>query len=114
MRDCKGTRCVCASPTTRWAGIRRRTKSSSSPSCTSTMGGFQILLASYGETDDRVDVTRRLNDLAHNGQLQIQVSNATMGRDPSLGHVKRLTVIYLWQGLRYQMSAAEGETLSIP
>src|SRR5207245_3879758 len=37
-----------------------------------TIGGFQILLASYGETDDRVDVTRRLNDLAHNGQLQIQ------------------------------------------
>jgi hypothetical protein len=37
-----------------------------------------------------------------------------MGRDPSEGHLKRLTVIYLWQGLRYQMSAAEGETISIP
>jgi hypothetical protein len=79
-----------------------------------TTGGFQILLASYGETDDRVDVTRRLNELVQNGQLQIQVSNAMMGRDPSEGHLKRLTVIYLWQGLRYQVSAAEGETISIP
>ena len=79
-----------------------------------TIGELQILLASYGESDDRVDVTRRLNDLIHNSQLQIQVSNATMGRDPSKHHLKRLTVIYMWRGLRNQMSAAEGETISIP
>ncbi len=77
-------------------------------------GGLQILQATYGAGDRTRDVTDRLSALASGDQLQMQVSNSTMGGDPAEGQHKRLRVIYSWQGLRYQTTAAEGDTLVIP
>ncbi len=76
--------------------------------------GLRILRATYGAGDRVSDVTDRLSAQVTGDQLQIQVSNATMGGDPAEGQRKRLTVIYLWQGLRCQTTAAEGDTLVIP
>jgi hypothetical protein len=77
-------------------------------------GGLQILQATYGAGDRVRDVSERLNAQVSGDQLQMQVSNATMGGDPAEGQHKRLRVVYLWQGLRYQAIALEGETIVIP
>lgn len=77
-------------------------------------GGLQILQATYGAGDRRRDVTDRVSALVSGNQLQIQVSNSVMGGDPAEGQRKRLKVIYLMQGLRYQTTVAEGETLILP
>lgn len=75
---------------------------------------FQILQATYGAGDRRRDVTERVSALVSGQQLQLQVSNSTMGGDPAEGLRKQLRVIYLWQGIRYESIAPEGGTLSIP
>jgi len=77
-------------------------------------GGLQILQATYGAGDRSRDVTDRVSALVSGNQLQVQVSNSTMGGDPAEGQRKRLKVIYLLQGLRYQTTVAEGETLILP
>lgn len=77
-------------------------------------GGLQILRATYGAGDRTQDVTDRLNAQVNGDQLQMEVSNSTMGGDPAEGQRKRLRVIYVWQGMRYQAVALEGELLSIP
>jgi hypothetical protein len=75
---------------------------------------LQILEASYGVRERRADVTSRLASLVRNGSLEVRVTDDTMGVDPARGEVKRLRVIYLWQGLRYQTNVPQGGTLSIP
>jgi hypothetical protein len=75
---------------------------------------LEILEASYGAGDRRRDVTGFVRSQVRGNSLQILVSNAVMGGDPAENQRKRLRVIYLWQGLRYQLTAGEGETLAIP
>jgi len=75
---------------------------------------LEILEASYGAGDRRRDVTSLVRSQVRGNSLQILVSNAAMGGDPAENQRKRLRVIYLWQGLRYQLTAGEGETLAIP
>ena len=77
-------------------------------------GGLQILQATYGAGERRRDVTDRLSAQVSGDQLQIQVSNSTLGGDPAEGQLKRLKVIYVWQGLRYQTTAGEGDLLVVP
>jgi hypothetical protein len=84
-----------------------------------TGGGYgddrlQILHASYGAGEQRIDVTDLLNSQLRGNSLQLVVSNASMGGDPAAGLEKRLRVIYLWQGMRNQVTVGEGETLVIP
>jgi hypothetical protein len=75
---------------------------------------LEILEATYGAGDRRRDVTSFVRSQVRANSLQILVSNGAMGGDPAEGQRKRLRVIYLWQGLRYQLTAGEGETLAIP
>lgn len=75
---------------------------------------LRILQATYGAGDQRVDVTARVNALMNGERLQFQVSNRSLGGDPAIGQHKRLRVVYLWQGIRYETSAPEGATLAIP
>jgi hypothetical protein len=75
---------------------------------------LEILEASYGAGDRRRDVTSFVRSQVRGNSLQILVSNAAMGGDPAENQRKHLRVIYLWQGLRYQLTAGEGETLAIP
>jgi opacity protein-like surface antigen len=75
---------------------------------------LQILHASYGAGDRRMDVTDLLNSQLRGSSLQLVVSNDSMGGDPAPGLEKRLRVIYLWQGMRSQITVGEGETLVIP
>jgi hypothetical protein len=75
---------------------------------------LEILEATYGAGDRRRDVTSLVRSQVRGNSLQVFVSNAAMGGDPAENQKKRLRVIYLWQGLRYQLTAGEGETLAIP
>lgn len=75
---------------------------------------MEVLEATYGAGDRRRDVTGLVRSQVRGNSLQLFVSNAAMGGDPAENQKKRLRVIYLWQGLRYQITAGEGETLAIP
>jgi hypothetical protein len=75
---------------------------------------LEVLEASYGAGDRRRDVTSIVRSQVRGNSLQLFVSNAALGGDPAENQRKRLRVIYLWQGLRYQLTAGEGETLAIP
>jgi hypothetical protein len=75
---------------------------------------LEILEATYGAGDRRRDVTSFVRSQVRGNSLQVLVSNGAMGGDPDEHQKKRLRVIYLWQGLRYQLTAGEGETLAIP
>jgi LssY-like putative type I secretion system component LssY len=75
---------------------------------------LEILQASYGASDRNRDVSKFLASQIRGNSLQVVVSNAAMGGDPAENQKKRLRVTYLWQGLRYQTTVAEGETLLIP
>jgi hypothetical protein len=77
-------------------------------------GQLQILQASYGAGDRRMDVTSRVASQLSGDRFEMRVSNDTMGGDPAAGQPKRLRVIYLWQGLRYETSVPEGGTLDLP
>ena len=81
----------------------------------STYGGdFQVLHAVYGAGGRFSDVTERVASLVSGQQLQVTVTNSTMGGDPAEGQPKQLHVIYLWQGIRYEAVTPEKGTLSIP
>ena len=75
---------------------------------------IEVLEATYGAGDRRRDVTSLVRSQVRGNSLQLFVSNAAMGGAPAENQKKRLRVIYLWQGLRYQMTTGEGETLAIP
>ncbi len=75
---------------------------------------IEVLEATYGAGDRRRDVTSLVRSQVRGNSLQLFVSNPALGGDPAENQKKRLRVIYLWQGLRYQITAGEGETLAIP
>ncbi|MGH9728219.1 MAG: DNAJC11 domain-containing protein [Candidatus Acidiferrales bacterium] len=76
--------------------------------------GLQIVRADYGAENHSADVTARLTSRIRDGQLSLRVNNDTMGGDPAKGRPKRLRVVYLWQGIRHEMSTPEGGALAIP
>jgi hypothetical protein len=51
-----------------------------------------LVSATYGSGDNRVDVTNRLQSLAHGGNLSVRVDNQTMGVDPAPRQPKDLRV----------------------
>jgi hypothetical protein len=83
-------------------------------SSTIEQGGLQILRAQYGAGNQFIDVTSRLNSQIQGGQLNLQVTNATMGGDPAQGQNKMLNVQYVYNGVQGQMVVKEGEYLRFP
>jgi hypothetical protein len=77
-------------------------------------GQLQILRATFGAGDRNADVTSRLASQLQSDTLNVTVNRDSMGGDPAPGQTKRLKVIYLWQGLRYETNVPEGGTVSLP
>jgi hypothetical protein len=77
-------------------------------------GQLQIMRASFGAGSRNVDVTSQLAAQVQRDRLNMRVDRGTMGSDPAPGQTKRLNVIYLWQGLRYETNVPEGGTVSLP
>lgn len=75
---------------------------------------LQINRAQYGAERRFADVTARLNSQIQGDQLNLQVTNATMGRDPAVGKDKTLTVRYTYNGVAGQVAVKEGGNLNLP
>ena len=76
--------------------------------------GLRIVQATYGGGGRVLDVTGRLQSLIQGDRLSIRASNDAMGGDPARGADKKLTVIYEWQGARYQAEVNEDNSLALP
>ena len=77
-------------------------------------GQLQIMRARFGAGDRNADVTGLVSSAVQNGTVNLPVTRQTMGSDPAPGQTKRLNVIYLWQGLRYETNVPEGGALTLP
>src|SRR5882724_3741937 len=77
-------------------------------------GGLHINRAVYGSGSRSLDVTSRLNSQIQGGQLNLEVNNQTMGRDPAPSQPKILTVQYTLNGRSNQVVINEGDTLRLP
>jgi Protein of unknown function (DUF3011)/DnaJ-like protein C11, C-terminal len=75
---------------------------------------LHINRAVYGSSGRSVDVTSRLNSQIQGGQLNLEVSNQTMGRDPAPNQPKTLTVQYTLNGRSNQVVVNEGDSLRLP
>ena len=75
---------------------------------------LRILRAEYGAGNQTSDVTARLNSRVQNNQLNLQVTDATMGVDPAKGKTKTLTVEYAYNGRTSQTNVKQGNFLRLP
>ena len=75
---------------------------------------LRVLQASWGAEDRNQDVTGRLNDMVRGNQLNFAVNTGSLGGDPAPGAPKRLRVIYMLRGLRYETNVPEGGSLILP
>ncbi len=75
---------------------------------------LRINRAVYGSGSRSFDVTSRLNSQIQGGQLNLEVNNQTMGRDPAPNQPKTLTVQYTLNGRSNQVVVNEGDTLRLP
>jgi hypothetical protein len=61
--------------------------------------GGQLVAAEYGAGDHRVDVTPQVRSFMHDGVLQFEVNDRSLGVDPARNHVKELFIrIRHWDG----------------
>jgi Protein of unknown function (DUF3011) len=91
-----------------------RSGSSMSGDANSYGGDLRITRAVYGAGNRLSDVTNRLNSQIRGNQLSLQVTNDTMGGDPSPNQIKTLTVQYTYNGSFAQSIVSEGNYLSLP
>lgn len=74
----------------------------------------RVIAAKYGAADKFNDVRDILNQHVHDGHLELQVSNATLGGDPLFGTLKELRVDYRYAGSVLSKVVKEGQTLLLP
>ena len=79
-----------------------------------SMNELRVLQANWGVEGGGQDVTGRLNELVRGNQLNLTVNTSTLGGDPAPGSPKRLRVIYMLRGLRYETNVPEGGSLVLP
>src|ERR1700752_3592474 len=78
------------------------------------VGTLQINKAVYGKEGLGKDVTQRLQKMIKEHPLDINVTNITMGGDPTKGADKTLKVDYTFRGKRLQVVVEEGDRLKLP
>jgi membrane-bound inhibitor of C-type lysozyme len=84
------------------------------PNGVTGQSSLQINHAVYGAGNRNFDVTSRLNSQIRGDQLNLRVTNDTMGGDPAPNEVKTLTVQYAVNGRASQATFHEGDTLRLP
>ena len=61
--------------------------------------GGELVAAEYGAGGHRVDVTPQVRSFVHDGVLQFEVNDRTLGVDPARNHIKELFIrIRHWDG----------------
>ncbi len=78
-----------------------------------SQSSLQITRAVYGAGNRWADVTARLNSQVRGDQLNMQVTNDTMGGDPAQNQSKSLRVDYTFDGRASQVIVNEGDTLRL-
>ncbi len=76
-------------------------------------GSLRVTRAIYGTDDRNTDVTSRLNSMLQNNQINILVTNQSMGGDPAPNQRKTLTVEYMMNGRNERATVRENETLNL-
>lgn len=79
-----------------------------------SMNELRVLQANWGVEGRSRDVTGQLNGMVRGNQLNVAVNDGAMGGDPAPGAQKRLRVIYMLRGLRYETNVPEGGSLTLP
>ncbi|HWR35061.1 MAG TPA: DUF3011 domain-containing protein [Clostridia bacterium] len=79
-----------------------------------TQSNLRIDRATYGAGYRTADVTSRLSSQVQGDQLNLQVTNDTMGGDPAPNQSKTLTVQYSMNGRSDQAVVREGDPLRLP
>jgi beta-barrel assembly-enhancing protease len=77
-------------------------------------GDLRIVSASYGAGNQFIDVRQRLQSSVRNDQLDLQVTNATMGGDPNRNRSETLRVRYEWANRQYDMVVQENQWITLP
>lgn len=77
---------------------------------------LEIKRAVYAAADGagEMDVTAKISELIHDGQLAVLVDTKVFGRDPAFRHVKELRVDYVFNGKTGQAKMSENKTLTLP
>jgi hypothetical protein len=77
-------------------------------------GNLRILRAQYGADYRYFDVTDRLNSQLQGDQLDLRITNDTMGGDPAPDKPKQLSVVYFYNGQQCRALTNEKDTLNLP
>ena len=90
--------------------------STSLPDATIAGPKLEIQHAVYAAKDGTgsLDVTAKLSELAHDGQLVVSVNNDSLGKDPAANLAKELRVDYLLDGQPGHITSPENSTLTLP
>lgn len=80
--------------------------------------GITITYATYGTTNNNMDVTQVCQSIVDTGNDDITVNNATMGGDPDPGVVKSFAIVYILPGATNPecyttQTATEGQTVDL-
>lgn len=69
--------------------------------------------ATYGLGANTANVTKTLQSMIKDDSIDVLVGPKTMGTDPSVGSAKKLSVIYLVDGVQDQKTIADGSQFAI-
>lgn len=69
--------------------------------------------ATYGLGANTADVTKTLQSMIKDDSIDVLVGPKSMGTDPSVGSAKKLSVIYLIDGVQEQKTIADGSQFAI-
>ncbi|MGA8764040.1 MAG: hypothetical protein WB562_14335 [Candidatus Sulfotelmatobacter sp.] len=76
--------------------------------------GGQLVAAEYGAGGHRVDVTQQVRAFLHDGVLQFDVNDRTLGVDPARNHVKELFIrIRHWDGKEEEFTFREYDHVNL-
>lgn len=75
---------------------------------------LRITRAVYGEGSRTIDVSALLQSRVVNNRLEVEVNNASMGKDPAPAVVKELLLTYEYGGRAYDVRVPENQWLRIP
>ena len=74
---------------------------------------LELIKATYWTPDKKLDVSKELRSLIKNNKLEVVASNKIKG-DPEYGIVKKLTIEYIYDGIKITKEYEEGDKVIIP
>lgn len=78
------------------------------------VAALEIVSASYGAGESRVDLTDRIRQMSTGGTLRLTANNALVGSDPAPNHPKELRIDYKFGGEVATKVVKEDQSVSLP